>query len=173
VGALPATDAGAARHLFPNLDPLTALGIEARSDEERNRYAELQVQAEAQRVGKTLAYQRAYDAAWQRLFPGQQRVNLPGAKAPGAGNTGSAGWRFVKADCPPCAQRVRQLQAAGTAFDLYMVGSRQDDARIRQWATQAGIDPAGCAPAPSRSTMMPGAGCRSACPASCPPWCAR
>jgi integrating conjugative element protein (TIGR03759 family) len=37
---------------------------------------------------------------------------------------------------------VQQLQAAGTAFDLYMVGSRQDDARIRQWATQAGIDPA-------------------------------
>ena len=30
---------------------------------------ELQVQAEARRVGKTLAYQRAYDAAWQRLFP--------------------------------------------------------------------------------------------------------
>ena len=47
----------------PNLDPLTALGIEARSDEERNRYAELHVQAESKRVGKTLAYQRAYDAA--------------------------------------------------------------------------------------------------------------
>ncbi|WP_457774990.1 hypothetical protein [Shewanella xiamenensis] len=30
----------------PNLDPLTALGIEARSDEERRRYAELQVQVE-------------------------------------------------------------------------------------------------------------------------------
>jgi integrating conjugative element protein (TIGR03759 family) len=49
---------------------------------------------------------------------------------------------FVKADCPTCDQRVRQLQAAGTAFDLYMVGSRQDDTRIRQWATQAGVDPA-------------------------------
>ncbi len=36
----------------PNLDPLTALGIEARSDEERRRYAELQVQAEARRVQK-------------------------------------------------------------------------------------------------------------------------
>ena len=127
----------------PNLDPLTALGIEARSDEERNRYAELQVQAESKRVGKTLAYQRAYDAAWQRLFPGQPRVSLPGAKAQGAGNTGSGRLAvFVKADCAPCAQRVQQLQAAGTAFDLYMVGSRQDDARIRQWATQAGIDPA-------------------------------
>lgn len=127
----------------PNLDPLTALGIEARSDEERKHYAEMQAQAESRRVGKTLAYQRAYDAAWQRLFPGQQRVNLPGAQAPGAGNKGSGRLAvFVKADCPACEQRVRQLQAAGTAFDLYMVGSRQDDARIRQWATQAGVDPA-------------------------------
>ena len=125
----------------PNLDPLTALGIEARSDQERNRYAELQVQAESKRVGKTLAYQRAYDAAWKRLYPGQQRVDMPGAKAPGAGNRGSGRLAvFVKAECPPCEQRARQLQAAGTAFDLYMVGSRQDDARIRQWATQAGIE---------------------------------
>jgi integrating conjugative element protein (TIGR03759 family) len=127
----------------PNLDPLTALGIEARSDEERNRYAELQVQAESRRVGKTLAYQRAYDAAWQRLFPGQPRVSLPGAKVQGAGNTGSGRLAvFVKDDCAPCAQRVQQLQAAGTAFDLYMVGTRQDDARIRQWAIEVGIDPA-------------------------------
>jgi integrating conjugative element protein (TIGR03759 family) len=126
----------------PNLDPLTALGIEARSDEERNHYAELQVQAESRRVGKELAYQRAYDAAWKRFSPGQLRVNLPGAQAPGVGNKGSGRLAvFVKADCPPCEQRVRQLQAAGTAFDLYMVGSRQDDARIRQWAGQVGIDP--------------------------------
>lgn len=127
----------------PNLDPLTALGIEARSNEERNRYAELQVQAESRRVNKTLAYQRAYDAAWKRLYRGQQRVTLPGARSPGAGNNGSGRLAvFVKADCAPCEQRVRQLQAAGTTFDLYMVGSRQDDARIRQWAAQAGIDPA-------------------------------
>ncbi|MBY4674877.1 TIGR03759 family integrating conjugative element protein [Burkholderia multivorans] len=127
----------------PNLDPLSALGIEARSDEERNHYAELQVQAEARRVDKTLAYQRAYDAAWQRLFPGQPRVSLPGTPASGVGNTGSGRTAvFVKADCTSCEQRVRQLQAAGTPFDLYVVGSRGDDARIRQWATQAGIDPA-------------------------------
>ncbi|HHT8996821.1 TPA: TIGR03759 family integrating conjugative element protein [Burkholderia cenocepacia] len=127
----------------PNLDPLTALGIEARSEEERNHYAELQVRAEARRVDKTLAYQRAYDAAWQRLFPGEPRLSLPGAQAPSAGNIGSGRLAvFVKADCAPCTQRVRQLQAAGTPFDLYMVGSRGDDARIRQWAVQAGIDPA-------------------------------
>ncbi len=60
----------------PNLDPLSALGIEARTDEERRRYAELQVQVEARRIEKLLAYQRAYDQAWQRLSPGMQRVNL-------------------------------------------------------------------------------------------------
>lgn len=125
----------------PNLDPLTALGIEARSDEERKRYAELQVKAESRRVDKTLAYQRAYDAAWKRLYPGQLRVNLHGAPSSTAGNKGSGRLAvFVKADCLPCEQRVRQLQAAGTAFDVYMVGSRQEDARIRQWATQAGVD---------------------------------
>ncbi|MBI0473567.1 TIGR03759 family integrating conjugative element protein, partial [Pectobacterium parmentieri] len=36
---------------------------------------------------------------------------------------------------------VQRLQASGTEFDLYMVGSRQDDARIRDWAKRARIDP--------------------------------
>lgn len=127
----------------PNLDPLTALGVEARTDEERRRYAELQVRAEARRTEKLLAYQRAYDTAWKRLHPTLQPVVLAGAS--GGPSTSSASSRlavFVKAECPPCEQRVKQLQAAGTAFDLYMVGSRQDDARIRQWAVLAGIDPA-------------------------------
>jgi len=126
----------------PNLDPLTALGIEARTDEERRHYAELQVQAEARRVEKTLAYQRAYDAAWQRLYPTLQRVDLTGTSLPDGGSLPSVRLAvFVKEGCPPCEQRVRQLQTDGAAFDLYMVGSRQEDARIRQWATRVGIDP--------------------------------
>ncbi|MFA7388391.1 MAG: TIGR03759 family integrating conjugative element protein [Thiohalobacteraceae bacterium] len=129
----------------PNIDPLTALGIEARSDEERRRYAELQVQVEARRVEKLLAYQRAYDAAWQRLYPDLQRVALPGAGTASVPTMTPQGNRiavFVKDACPACDRVVERLQAAGTRFDLYMVGSRHDDARIRRWATQAGIDPA-------------------------------
>ena len=127
----------------PNLDPLTALGIEARSDEERQRYAQLQVQTEARRVDKMLAYQRAYDAAWQRLFPSQLRVTLAGLKPVNSADANSGRLAvFVKADCTRCSQRVQELQAASTAFDVYMVGSRHDDTRIRQWAAQAGIDPA-------------------------------
>lgn len=129
----------------PNLDPLTALGIEARSDDERRRYAELQVQVEARRVEKTLAYQRAYDAAWQRLHPSMQRVSLPGANpianTQDALNGGGRVAVFVKDECAKCGELVQQLQASKTEFDLYMVGSRQDDARIREWAKRTQIDP--------------------------------
>lgn len=127
----------------PNLDPLTALGIEARTDEERRRLAELQVRAEARRTEKVLAYQRAYDAAWKRLYPTFQPVVMAGAD--GAATVSNVSGKlaiFVKEGCPPCEQRVRELQESGTAFDLYMVGSRQDDVRIRQWAAKVGIDPA-------------------------------
>ena len=142
MGTLPRADGWAAGIYSPNLDPLSALGIEARTDEERRRYAELQVQVEARRVEKLLAYQRAYDEAWQRLNPGMQRVNLPDDK-PGAGPSSSplrgSGRMavFVKDGCAACGQLVQRLQSSGAEFDLYMVGSRQDDARIRDWAKRA------------------------------------
>ncbi|CAK0039102.1 integrating conjugative element protein%2C PFL_4693 family [Burkholderia pseudomallei] len=127
----------------PNIDPLTALGIEARSDAERQHYAELQVRAEAQRVQKELVYQHAYDAAWKRLFPDQvpvRSLTSPSRPDVSPAHTGRLAV-FIKDDCPVCDARVRQLQASGTAFDIYMVGSRGDDARIRAWAQRVGIDP--------------------------------
>jgi integrating conjugative element protein (TIGR03759 family) len=129
----------------PNLDPLTALGIEARSDQERRRYAELQVQTEAHRVEKLLAYQRAYDDAWQRLHADMPRVILPDAGVAFSPVTPAASGRiavFVKDACPACDQAALRLQAAGMEFDIYVVGSRADDARIRAWAQRIGIDPA-------------------------------
>ncbi|WP_407315429.1 TIGR03759 family integrating conjugative element protein [Pseudomonas sp. nanlin1] len=127
----------------PNLDPLSALGTEARSDEERRHYAELQVQAEARRVDKLLAYQRAYDEAWQRLHPNLQRVNLPDAGPSNAATASRESGRtavFVRDNCLPCDQVIHRLQATGAAFDIYMVGSRSDDARIREWARRIKID---------------------------------
>ncbi|EJV1369466.1 TPA: TIGR03759 family integrating conjugative element protein [Pseudomonas aeruginosa] len=127
----------------PNLDPLSALGIEARTDEERRRYAELQVQVEARRVEKLLAYQRAYDEAWQRLNPGMQRVNLPDDRpATAAARSSGRTAVFVKDGCAPCGQLVQRLQSSGAEFDVYVVGSRQSDAHIRDWAKRTQIDPA-------------------------------
>jgi integrating conjugative element protein (TIGR03759 family) len=125
----------------PNLDPLTALGIEARDDAERARYAELQVHAEARRVDRLLAYQRAYDAAWQRIFPALPRVDLSGLDSSASADAGRLAV-FVKDACPPCEARVRALQASGAAFDIYVVDSRADDAHIRDWARRTRIDPA-------------------------------
>ena len=125
----------------PNLDPLTALGIEARSEEERDRYAELQVQVEARRVEKTLAYQRAYDAAWQRLHPSMQRVTLPGHTLGNSANSTDRIAVFIKDGCAPCGLAVQQLQASDVGFDLYMVGSRANDTLIRDWAKRASINP--------------------------------
>jgi integrating conjugative element protein (TIGR03759 family) len=127
----------------PNLDPLTALGIEARSDSERMRYAELQARMEGVRVEKLLAYQRAYDDAWKRLYPSLQRVRLTQdrfVQQQNASATSSHLAVFIKADCPECDARVRALQAADRLFDVYMIGSRGDDSAIRAWASRIGID---------------------------------
>lgn len=131
----------------PNLDPLTALGIESRSDEERRRYAELQVRMEGRRVEKLLAYQRAYQEAWKRLHPDLHPIGVGLAANAGRSSalprTTISGRTavFVKDECAPCDQRVRQLQADGQSFDIYMVGSRHDDARLRRWATRIRLDP--------------------------------
>jgi integrating conjugative element protein (TIGR03759 family) len=132
----------------PNLDPLTALGLEARTDQERRHYAELQVNAERRRVEKLLAYQRTYDEAWQRLYPTQKPINtsVPSSGLPPPSHHLASPVErrlavFVSKNCPNCEQRVKQLQAAEQPFDLYIVDSQNDDALIRTWAARAGIDP--------------------------------
>ncbi|APQ11029.1 integrating conjugative element protein [Pseudomonas oryzihabitans] len=129
----------------PGLDPLTALGIESQSDAERRHYAELQVRAEAQRVQKELAYEQAYQEAWKRLYPNLQPIQVGGGNAPLASPTVRGSGRlavFVTDSCAACTERVQALQNAGQPFDLYLIGSQGDDARIRRWALLAGIDPA-------------------------------
>ena len=101
----------------PNLDPLTALGIEARSDDERRRFAELQVRAESARVTKELAYQRAYDQAWKRLYPTLQVVTLTGATNSSPvqlqGNGRLA--LFIEEHCMACTLQVKKLQATAAS----------------------------------------------------------
>jgi len=125
----------------PGIDPLTALGIEARSDEERRYYAQKQVQAEAARVEKELAYQHAYDAAWKRLYPALQPVtDLTDNSTTITGDGRLA--VFVKENCLPCEQQVKHLQARGQSFDIYLIDSRGDDTTVRRWAAGVGIDAA-------------------------------
>ncbi|AMB86031.1 conjugal transfer protein [Pseudomonas agarici] len=131
----------------PGLDPLTALGIEATSAEERRRYAELQVRAERQRIDKELAYQRAYDQAFSRLYPNEKVIQIASSSKPSSPSSQSAlkgDGRlalFVQENCTACIARLKDLQAQKQAFDLYFIGSQGDDERIRRWAILAGVDP--------------------------------
>ena len=126
----------------PNLDPLTALGIEAESDQARQRYAELQVTLEAKRAERELAYQNAYNTAWAKLFPGLLPIQGMASPSPTSSPVAPRPALFVEDQCPACSAEAQRLQSRDVAFDIYLVGSQGEDERVRTWARQAGIDPA-------------------------------
>ena len=61
-----------------NLSPVEALGIHARSDAERRKYAELFARAFHQDVERSLAWNSAYQEANQRLYPNEPMVDFSG-----------------------------------------------------------------------------------------------
>ena len=126
----------------PKLDPLTALGVEAQTDQERQRYAELQVALEAKRAERELAYQNAYTAAWTKLFPGLLPIQGMASPPPASSSVMSRQALFVEDHCQTCTDEAQRLQSSDTAFDIYLVGSQGEDERVRSWARQADIDPA-------------------------------
>lgn len=126
----------------PNLDPLTALGVEAQTDQERQRYAELQIALEAKRAERELAYQNAYTAAWAKLFPGLLPIQGMASPSPATSSVVPRQALFVEDHCPACTAEAQRLQSSDTVFDIYLVGSQDEDERVRSWARQANIDPA-------------------------------
>ena len=128
---------GPRQYWSPQLDPLTTLGVEADSDQERQRYAELQVRLEAKRAERELAYQKAYSAAWARLFPGLLPVQGMSDAASPPSNPRYA--VFVEDPCSTCEASLRQWLSTGAHLDVYLVGSQGNDTRIRQWARKIGL----------------------------------
>jgi integrating conjugative element protein (TIGR03759 family) len=52
----------------PSMDPLWVLGMHARTDTERRRYAEMAVKQERARVEGEIAFSREYSETWTRLY---------------------------------------------------------------------------------------------------------
>lgn len=120
--------------LSPGLDPLTMLGIEARSDEERHHFAELAVKQEFQRVEAELAFQREVNAAWTRVFPGVLPIKDTVAEQ-GKGRQAL----FVKESCPACDRKLAQLMKLNRPLDIYLVDSGGKDEAVRGWAKKHNI----------------------------------
>jgi integrating conjugative element protein (TIGR03759 family) len=132
----------------PNLDPITVLGIHAETDAERRRYAELLVMVEFERVERELKFQQAYDAAAKRLFPTLSPVQPADTPAVpslvGVDRIGFVG-SIDGERCPTCRNELQKWlrtirDPSAPALDLFL-DDASDDAAIRSWATEQGIDP--------------------------------
>lgn len=125
----------------PNLDPLTALGVEASTDTERRRFAELLAKKEYERVEKEFAFQIAYTQAFERLYPNQ----LPFRQDENTGRVSINANRiiyFTKIACEKCAEDIGKLFAYSQSIpvDIYVVDSAGSDNNIRNWALKNNID---------------------------------
>ncbi|WP_230971763.1 hypothetical protein [Nitrogeniibacter aestuarii] len=65
-----------------NISPLEILGIHARNEQERRRYAELMARVMVEDTQRILAFQQEYDAAVRRLYPGIKTVDFGPGGAP-------------------------------------------------------------------------------------------
>ena len=129
------------------LSPIEVLGIHARDEQERQRYAEQWARIMRQDAERILAFQHAYDEAQRRLFPQSQlidalQVAMRSSKT--AANTEAALGKtdrvlfFTATDCVACDAVLNRLLAKLSTFagiDVYLldVAVGEED-RIRHWA---------------------------------------
>lgn len=131
------------------ISPLEILGIHARSDVERNRYArrwaELMI-ADAERV---LAFQRAYDAAVRDLLGEEPLVDLtelpPRASPEPRLSPTDRLAVFVRLDCAVCEEVLARVFRVGRQLegvDVYVMDLTDGDKGVLHvWANRQGIPP--------------------------------
>ncbi|MCU7943536.1 MAG: TIGR03759 family integrating conjugative element protein [Candidatus Thiodiazotropha sp. (ex Cardiolucina cf. quadrata)] len=131
------------------ISPIEVLGIHARDDAERQRYAEVWAHTMYEDASRILAFQHAYDAATKRLYPNMSLIDtsrLPGKTE--QKNTFQSGDRllfFTRPDCPACdlllnklLNRINELNG----IDIYLAEVEPgDDDAVRAWASIHHIDP--------------------------------
>ena len=131
------------------ISPIEVLGIHARDESERRRYAEAWAQAMWEDAERILAFQRAYVEAGRKLYPGVHLID-PSRLPRNDGQT--AGLQpqdrvlfFTRPNCAPCDALLERLRArieriAG--IDIYLAGINPgDDQTVRDWAMNHGIEP--------------------------------
>jgi integrating conjugative element protein (TIGR03759 family) len=137
------------------LSPIEVLGIHARNNEERRRYAEqwaMMMREDAERI---LAFQHAYDEAQKRLFPNSVLIDsraLTPKELP-RDIAEDLSWQpidrvlfFTDTQCSTCDAVLERLVSQLEQFagiDLYLVDvAAGEESRIREWAASKQINPA-------------------------------
>ncbi len=131
------------------ISPLEVLGIHARTDAERQRYARRWARLMIEDAERVLAFQRAYDVAVRDLVEEQPLIDL--AHLPVRASTlptlvpTDRLAVFVEVDCAMCDEVLARVLRAGRALsgvDVYVVGlSNGEDDALHRWAQRQGIPP--------------------------------
>lgn len=127
------------------LSPIEVLGIHARDESERQRYARA-MREDAKRI---LAFQRAYGEAWKRLFPAEFLIDLSRLPEEPANEIelrpDDRVLLFTRPGCAACEmilQRLLRKIDAIAGVDIYLLDLPSgDDAAVRDWASRQTIDP--------------------------------
>jgi integrating conjugative element protein (TIGR03759 family) len=122
----------------PNLDPITVLGINAKSVAERERFAEKLAKLERARVTRELAFEMAYQKAQQKLFGHIPLYETPETLVGlGEASKAKAVDVFIHSDCKTCKIVARKLLKSGVTVNFYFVDFTAP--AIKQWAVDLGI----------------------------------
>lgn len=125
----------------PNLDPLTALGVEARTEEEQIKYARLLAKKYYERVSKEIDFDKVYRREFEKLYPNE----LPFDVEPHISQSVGRVIYFTRFDnCESCKNDLSKILSYAnnqTPVDIYIVGQNISDNDIRKWATDNHIDP--------------------------------
>ncbi|MCB1733709.1 MAG: TIGR03759 family integrating conjugative element protein [Gammaproteobacteria bacterium] len=112
----------------PGLDPVTALGIHARDDAERTRYAKILARIEHQRLEQELAFERAYGDAFSAMYG--DAITHEGTAVQ------ASGWRWYgRLGIDDAAFRLvlGSAKRIGTPLEVFLSGA-SDDQAYREWA---------------------------------------
>ena len=126
----------------PNLDPITVLGINAKSEAERTEFAEKLAKLERARVSRELAFEMAYQKAQQKLFghiPLYETAEAKVAQWAGLGEASKAKTVnvFINTPCDTCKAVSTRILKSGVKVNFYFVGFTGE--AIKQWAVDLGI----------------------------------
>jgi integrating conjugative element protein (TIGR03759 family) len=131
------------------ISPIEVLGIHARDEAERQRYAEAWVRAMYEDAGRILAFQHAYDAAIKRLYPNEPLIDIDRlSEKTQKKNPFQSTDRllfFTRPDCPACDVLMTKLLKKiddVSGIDIYLTDvAPGNDGAVRDWASHHQIDP--------------------------------
>lgn len=131
-------------HWTADPHPLMVLGVHARNDAERRRYAEMLVEDDKRRTAAILALSRAVQQVWLDKYGNEPLFARSAPDPDSLRPSDRVLLGFVPGRCLPCSQAISRLQAdalahGGPGIDIYLLVD--SDAQIQEFARQQLIAP--------------------------------